>query len=785
MNDYQNLRCRQQAFTWGFAPAVHRIWSRRPSLRRAVILLSMCSAWLVSPAMAASKTYVVTSLAASKDVPGSLTWAIYQANYQGSDINYINFSIPGVTSETEIVLTEPLYIARPTIINAASQSGSAAYAGAPLIRINCNGFASGFTIVAPGNGLPGGGGSTIQGFRIINYGSNAITILRGADSNTIADNQIGFAPLPVAGTFFRNVTVAPFCRGIGIASSSNIIRGNTISGVDNAITVGDNVDDPASISGTVFKNNSFERNFIGTDATGMINVGNTSDGIFFGAGCQQNLIGPGNVLSGMVSTGVEFLHHTVSDNKVFGNLIGLNAAGTGVIGNGELGVLIANGASNNWVGGPGGAYPGNVISGNGLGGIAIGTAEWPGPDGSNNNHVDGNLIGTDAAESKPLGIQISGVTVQAKSRGNVIRKNVIVGQQHHGVVFSDATNNAMYGNWIGVTSKGVTIGNGSFAAYLFDASRNIVQPPPSLAGPGTEQNVFGANGLGIFGLNGTSADNVIDLSAPPPPPPSSPTPPPPAAGKSRLLNISTRMRVDTGDNALIAGFIITGDSAKKVIIRGLGTSLGIDGALGDPTLELNTGNDSVVNDDWRAGDEQAIQASGIPPASNLESAIVATLQPGGYTAILRGKGDTTGIGLLEVYDLDSGAPALLANISTRGIVQSGENVMIAGFILGAGDSGSRIVVRALGPSLGDAGISNPLNDPTLQLVNADGTLVRDSDNWNADAAQAAELTTLGLAPRNGLESAIVTTLSPGAYTAVVADKGNGSGTGLVEVYNVQ
>ncbi|HEV3410194.1 MAG TPA: hypothetical protein VG095_07860, partial [Chthoniobacterales bacterium] len=165
---------------------------RLPALRLALLSAFICSAWAAASASAASKTFVVTSAAAGGPLDqGSLTWAIYQANYAGADINYIHFNVPGQAGEIEITLTEQLYVARPTVLDATTQPG---YAGQPRIRINCNGFASGFTIVPPGGGLPGGAGSTIQGFRIINFSSNAITIFGGANSNTVASNYIGFAP---------------------------------------------------------------------------------------------------------------------------------------------------------------------------------------------------------------------------------------------------------------------------------------------------------------------------------------------------------------------------------------------------------------------------------------------------------------------------------------------------------------------------------------------------------------------------------------------------------------
>ena len=746
--------------------------------------------WLAIPASAGTtKTIVVNSAAsAGPAAVGTLTWAIYQANYQGADLNYINFAIPGVTAEVEIALTETLYLARPTIINATTQPG---YAGQPLIRINCTPvggipLASGFNIVPAGGGLPGGAGSTIQGFRIINYSSNAITLSRGADGNVIANNQIGFVPVAGTGTFLRNDTLFPACRGLGIQSSGNTIRGNTISGVSNAITLGDDIGAP---TGAVYQNNSFERNFIGTDATGMVKIGNNSDGIFFGAGAQQNLIGPGNVISGMDSSGVELLHATATGNRIFGNLIGLNAAGTGVIPNGELGILIANGASDNWVGGPyGGVYAGNVISGNNLGGVVIGTAAFP---GGSNNRIEGNLIGTDAAESKALGTQVSGITLESGAAGNTIRKNVIVGQVNHAVVLSDATNNAAYGNWIGITSKGVTIANGAFGFYVLNSSNNIVEVSAASAGVGTEQNIFGSNGLGPVGVNGMSKDNVIDLGSPAP----TPTPVPlPGGTPAQLQNISTRMSVGTGDSVLIAGFIVTGPagSTKKVLIRGMGPTLakfGVLGTLSDPLLELHAGNVTMAtNDSWQQGNLAAIPA-GFEPSDPREALLVATLTVGSsgltnYSAIVKGAHGETGIGIAEVYDLEPTSAAKLANISTRGDVQRGDNVMIAGFILGVGTGQTTVVVRALGASLTAFGVPGALGDTTLKVVDKNGVTVKANDNWHDDAAQAAQLTTLGFAPPDPSDAGVVVTVAPDNYTAIVAGKNGTQGTALVEVYTV-
>jgi hypothetical protein len=250
-----------------------------------------------------------------------------------------------------------------------------------------------------------------------------------------------------------------------------------------------------------------------------------------------------------------------------------------------------------------------------------------------------------------------------------------------------------------------------------------------------------------------------------------PNPPAPKA-----LNIATRMKVETGDNALIAGFIITGSQPKKVIIRGIGPSLPFAGVLADPTLNLDNG--AVTNDNWRTNQEQEIIDTTIPPSNNLESAIVATLNPGQHTAILRGSGSSTGIGVVEVYDLDSGSPVQLANISSRGFVQSGDNVMIGGFII-AGTYPAKVIVRAIGPSLPFTG---KLADPTLELVNSNGGRIS-NDNWRE--TQEAEIFLTTIPPTNDNEAAIVATLAPGNYTAIVRGTDNTTGIAVVEAYNLQ
>jgi hypothetical protein len=266
----------------------------------------------------------------------------------------------------------------------------------------------------------------------------------------------------------------------------------------------------------------------------------------------------------------------------------------------------------------------------------------------------------------------------------------------------------------------------------------------------------------------------------------------------RLLNISTRMRVLTGEQVLIAGFIITGTDPKTVIIRGIGPSLnGVGVTLSDPTLELHQGSTTVAtNDNWKTrsdgtSQQAEIEATTIPPTNDLESAILMTLSPGAYTAILSGKNGGTGVGLVEVYDLAPAANSQLANISTRGFVDTGDNVMIGGLIVGGGSMGgnARVLVRAIGPSLSNSGVQGALQDPTLELHDGNGTTTATNDNWKINEqtqqSQEAEVRATMLPPSNDLESAIVTTLSPGPYTAIVRGKNHSTGIGLVEVYNLQ
>jgi hypothetical protein len=302
------------------------------------------------------------------------------------------------------------------------------------------------------------------------------------------------------------------------------------------------------------------------------------------------------------------------------------------------------------------------------------------------------------------------------------------------------------------------------------------------------------------------SDNVGCQSPSPTPPPPSPTPtatatptatvPPPTPTPSatvtpsptptstpsptpgRALNISTRMLVQTGDRVGIGGFIITGSAPKEVLLRGIGPSLaqvGVLNPLVDPVMELHgpAGFTTITNDNWEDTQAAEIIATLIPPIHDLESAILVTLDPGAYTAIVKGNNDASGVGLVEVYDL-SPAASKLANISTRAFVGAGTDVMIGGFILG-GDANSQIAILGIGPSLAGSGVGGVLADPTLELRNSSGDLIASNDNCGANSIH----------PLDPAEACIEASLAPGLYTAILAGNNGGTGIGLVEVYHVQ
>jgi hypothetical protein len=263
-----------------------------------------------------------------------------------------------------------------------------------------------------------------------------------------------------------------------------------------------------------------------------------------------------------------------------------------------------------------------------------------------------------------------------------------------------------------------------------------------------------------------------------------------AADPPRLANLSTRMQVLTGNDRMIAGFIIGGTTNKTVVVNVAGPSLasyGLSG-LADPTLTLVRSSDQSViatNDDWQtqatASDVAKIQATGFQPNHAKEPAIIATLPPGAYTAIVEGSGGATGVGLVGVFEVDA-TDSPLINISTRGQVKTGNDVMIAGFIV-QGTGPQKVVINVAGPSLNSFGV-NGLSDPVLTLVRGDGSLVATNDSWlnQANSTDFATLQYSGFQPQNAAEPALIASLSPGSYTAIVSGASGTTGVALVGIF---
>ena len=387
------------------------------------------------------------------------------------------------------------------------------------------------------------------------------------------------------------------------------------------------------------------------------------------------------------------------------------------------------------------------------------------------------------------------------------RVNVLAlqnGKVFAGGVFSDPPGRLMRLTGTGaldpsfVTGTGIDIAPANSYVDIPEVTALAIQADNKLLIGGIFNQYNGIPRLGLARLTapGTSTPTPTPATPTPPPTPTpsatpSPTPTPtptatPTTTPTRLGNIATRLRVETGDNVLIGGFIVIGTQPKKIIVRAIGPSLPLAGALANPVLELRNSSGDLIgsNDNWRDDPAQEFEiiATGIPPANDLESAIVETLPANGsaYTAIVRGLDNGTGIGVVEAYDLDQTVNSKLANISTRGFVQTGDDVLIGGLIV-LGQNPLRVMVRAIGPSLP---LPGTLADPTLNLHDGNGTLVASNNDWREDPVQESAILATGIPPGNDLESAMVHNLAPGGYTAIVRGVNNTSGIAVVEAYGL-
>jgi hypothetical protein len=302
---------------------------------------------------------------------------------------------------------------------------------------------------------------------------------------------------------------------------------------------------------------------------------------------------------------------------------------------------------------------------------------------------------------------------------------------------------------------------------------NVLVVAPSVSDP-LRNDAFKIHKL-LFCRGGTPTPN----------PTASATPIPPPGNPAGLANVSTRLLVQTGDNVMIGGFIIAGDAPKDVILRGIGPSLatsGVNGTMADPALRLYDSTGAVIasNDNWRSDQSEIIEDTGLGSMDDREAALVTTLPPGAYTAVLNDESNSPGVALFDFYDLDPSSSQLV-NLSTRGRVETQERVMIGGFII-SGDQPTQVILRAIGPSLTPLGIQDALVDPTLELYNGDGALILQNDNWRSD--QEEQIIASTLAPTDDRESAIIAILNPGPYTGVVRGAGNSTGIALFEIYKL-
>ncbi len=696
--------------------------------------------------------------------------------------------------------------------------------------------ASGTTI--PGSGFAEGnlgvnvqstnntiGGTTAAARNVIGVRGNGIELGgpgQGAAGTLIQGNFIGTDHTGATGFGVAN-------SGIHDNGVNSVTIGGPTSGVGNVIS--GNAGDGLSLSGSSLV---VQGNFIGTDVTGTKAVGNNQGVTMSG---NNNLLGgttvaARNIISGNRNRGVG-LQGTFSGTHVQGNYIGVDVTGTKALGNANGGIDIFSGSpSNHQIGGitnTPGVPPGNIISNNTGDGIAL--------DGANNNVIEGNIIGAASNGTGAMGNTGDGIDLTSGSTGNVIggttagAGNLIAFNAGNGVHLppNPATvNNKIEGNSIfSNTQLGIDLGNDGITPNDQgdgDTGSNNLQNFPVLETVST-----GGGMTTVTGRLNSAATTMyrIEFFANDPLDPTgygegktflaaktvttdasgnatfnqsfpqltdtqfvTSTATDPTGNSSefsgavgQLLNVSTRMKVLTGNSVLIGGFIIGGTGNKDVVLRALGPTLGqlgVIGFMGDPTLDLRNGSGTSIatNDNWKSTQQAEIMATGKAPPNDLEPAIRQSLAPGNYTAIVSGKNSTTGVALVEAYDIDKKINPTLTNISTRGFVDVGQNVMIAGFISGNGIV--KVIVRVLGPTLTQFGVTNVLADPVLDVRDAQGNSLATNDNW-ADTQQA-EIQASGKAPPNSKESAIIIVRPAGNTTAIVTGKNNTTGNALVEVY---
>ncbi len=641
-------------------------------------------------------------------------------------------------------------------------------------------------------------------------GLGGVILVGGASDNTVGGTTPAARNL-ISGNIGNGVELGSGSGNtvqgnlIGTDLTGTIALGNTGRGVNtdgtNTLIGGPMVDARNVISGNnrgvdLFggSNHTVQGNFIGTDVTGTVALSNPNLGLDFNSGVSGCLIGgltatpgapPGNLIAGNNGNSGVILGQDTNGNLIQGNIIGADITGTQPLGNLPGGIQI-NGHDNT----VGGTDPDarNIIAFNGGDTPMCNAANsgiWVHNAGAINNAILGNSIFSNAGLGIDLEFDGDPNCVEPNDDGDADTgpnnlqnyptiSNVAIASDDLTVTISgalDSTPDTIFRLEFFSNVTRDTNGFGEGATFL--GSTDVTTDG---TGSVTYNVTLPLASVGETSFTATATDpdgNTSEFSA---------------AFATQLLNISTRMEVLTGDQVAIGGFIINGTGAKRVIIRGIGPSLtnfGVAGALPDPMLELHDSGGATImtNDNWRDTQEAEIEATGLAPANDLESAIVLDLDPGAYTAILSGTNSTTGVGLVEIYDLDLTAGSHMANISTRGFVDTGDGVMIGGFIVGPTDAGeTEVLLRAIGPSLGNFGVQDPLEDPVLELHDPQGTTIATNDDWQD--TQKDEIEATGLAPTDDRESAILQSFAPGPYTAIVMGTNDTTGVALVEAYHL-
>ncbi|MEY2572943.1 MAG: trimeric autotransporter adhesin [Verrucomicrobiota bacterium] len=733
---------------------------RIPQLRL-VLFVGLCS---LGNFAAGADFSVLTS---SDSGPGSLRAAIVAANTTpGAD--RVVFNIPGSGVQTISVLSALPQITESLEIDGYTQPGakpnSKAVGSDAVILIQVDGTQStpdGLTINAPN--------CTIRGLALTNFiqrnpifvtGGSGIA-LRGGSGNKVEGCFLG---LNADGT-----TARPNGIGLSISTTGTVVGGispaqrNVVSG--NAL-----IGILMTADGTLIAGN-----YVGTDATGTRAAPNPN-GIQVGGSFTTSLIGgtvpgAGNLVSGNfvgVGLGVSTnaLIAGISDGMVVqGNLVGTAANGVDPLGNLQ-GILI-NG-SRNLIGGSN-ASAGNVVAFNASNGIAI-------RDGTGNSVLSNSIYA-----NNPINLALN-------ASGRIVPNDIGDGDfgPNNLQNFPAIESVAIANNSASIKGNLNSTPNTQFTIQLFAESQSLTDSKQTYLGITT--TTTNANGDASFTavvpvpgpdvrINATATNSAGDTSEF-------------FLNVGHYLNISSRARVETGEKVLIAGFVLNNDG--HIAVRALGPSLisqFVPNPLLDPVLELYRGNQLVgTNDNW--GDDSnsasALRNDGLALNYPAESALDMNVFAGVYTVVVRGKNNGTGAAVVEVYDLSDshsgGTSNNFPNISTRAFVQTGDDALIGGITIGRGELPPRVVARAIGPSLANAGVANPLQNPTLELRDSDGILVAANDDWKESQETAIQST--GLAPQNNAESAILTRLGPGAYTAIVRGKAGSSGIGLVELYRV-